>query len=95
MFVKFLNKLFNDISIERLDNDSCEISGNKLFGEFFEYKNGCGEANVYQIESGQIAIELRFSDSNDHIHILIKCKSYEKAKEIVQWMQKDIYKTKS
>lgn len=95
MFARYLNELFDSISIERLGPGSYECSGKKLAGGQFEYENGSGEANLYKLESGETAIQIRLSDPEDQIHLLIKFKSEEKAKDFFKLFEGNAQKIKS
>ncbi len=63
MFARYLNELFDSISIERLGLGPYECPGKKLAGSQFEYENGSGEANLYKLESGETAIQIKLSDA--------------------------------
>ena len=95
MFARYLNELFDNISIERLGPGPYECAGKKLAGGTFEYENGSGEANLYDLESGETAIQIRLSDPEDQIHLLIKFKSGEKAKEFFKLFEGDAQQIKS
>jgi len=56
-------KQSDKIKIERLDNEANELNGEKLTGETFDYEDGSGEANLYQMDEGGLAIEIRLTDT--------------------------------
>lgn len=95
MFARYLNELFDSISIERLGPGPYVCTGKKLAGGKFEYENSSGEANLYELESGDTVIQIRLSDLEDQIHLLIKFKSGEKAKEFFKLVEGDAKKIKS
>ena len=95
MFAHYLNELINSISIERLGAGPFEFAGKKIAGGKFEYENGSGEVNLYELESGETAIQIRLSDPEDQIHLLIKFKSGKKAKEFFKLFVEDAQKIKS
>ncbi len=96
MFNKlFRKKPFQNVPIQRFKNEPHGFFGKKLAGRHFDYDDGDGEANLFQSEDGMLYIELRVTDSQDNMHVLLPFKSPKQANEFIEWMMKDIEETKA
>ncbi len=94
MLRRLFNKKPKKARIQRLDKEPYEIDGEKLAGDTFQYEDGDGEANLYLIEDKKVAIELRLTDSKEHMHVLLRFETFNEAIRFMKWMHKDLRKTK-